>query len=73
MAMAMHGKNNHCVWDRILPRHWFNEANRVKFPGSEMQAIIENTIGRIDQVIDKVSSSLQSDFHSKSLARYSTE
>jgi serine/threonine-protein kinase HipA len=62
MAMAMHGKNNHYVWDKILPRHWFSEAKHVEFPEFEMQAIIEGTIARVDQVIDVVASSLGDDF-----------
>jgi serine/threonine-protein kinase HipA len=62
MAMALHGKNSHCVWDKIMPRHWFDEAKRVKFPASEMQTIIEETISRIDEDVDKVFSSLQDDF-----------
>jgi serine/threonine-protein kinase HipA len=32
MAMAIHGENNHYVWDKILPRHWFDEAKKVGFP-----------------------------------------
>lgn len=62
MAMALHGKNNRYVWDKILPRHWFDEAKNVHFPESEMQAIIDDTLGSIDQVIDKVSSCLPDDF-----------
>lgn len=62
MAMAMHGKNNHYVWDEILPRHWFSEAKHVEFPEFEMQAIIEDTIARVEQVMDVVASSLQDDF-----------
>jgi serine/threonine-protein kinase HipA len=62
MAMALHGKYNHYGWDKILPRHWFGEAKNVKFPESEMQAIIDDTFSRIDQVIDKVSSCLPNDF-----------
>lgn len=62
MAMALHGKNSHYVWDKILPRHWFDEAKNVQFPESEMQAIIDGTLGHIDQVIDKVSSCLPDNF-----------
>jgi serine/threonine-protein kinase HipA len=62
MAMAVHGKNNQYVWDKILPHHWFDEAKKVKFPKSEMQIIIEDTISRIDEDVDKVYSSLRDDF-----------
>ncbi len=62
MAMALHGKNNHYVWDKMLPRHWFDEAKKVKFPESEMQTIIEDTFNRIDQVINNVSSCLPDNF-----------
>jgi serine/threonine-protein kinase HipA len=62
MAMALHGENSHYVRDKIMPRHWFDEAKRVKFPESEMQTIIEETISRIDEDVDKVFSSLQDDF-----------
>lgn len=62
MAMALNGKNKHYRWHEIMPRHWFNESKKVDFPESEMQAIIEQTIGSIDSVITDVVSRLPADF-----------
>ncbi len=62
MAMALNGKNKHYTWHEIMPRHWFNESKKVDFPASEMQAIIDNTLGSIDTVIEEVTSRLPAGF-----------
>ena len=62
MAMALNGKNKHYAWYEIMPRHWFNESKKVDFPASEMQTIIDNTLGSIDAVIEDVTSRLPADF-----------
>jgi len=64
MAMALHGKNTHYAWHEILPRHWFDEAKKVDFPETEMQAIIDQAINNVDSVIANVSSQLSKDFPS---------
>jgi serine/threonine-protein kinase HipA len=62
MAMALHSKNTHYAWHEILSRHWYAEAKTVDFPETEMQAIIDKTIGAIDAVITNVSSRLAAGF-----------
>lgn len=62
MAMALNGKNKHYAWHEIMPRHWFDESKKVDFPETEMQAIIDQTIGSIDTVIADVSSRLPDSF-----------
>ncbi len=58
MAMALNGKNKHYTWNEIMPRHWFDEARKIGFPESEMQAIIDNSLNSINSVIDDVISRL---------------
>jgi len=62
MAMALHGKNTHFAWHKIMPRHWIAQSKRVGFPESEMQAIIDQTIEKLDRVINDVSMRLPSGF-----------
>jgi len=62
MAMALHGKNVHYHWNKIMPRHWFDESKKVDFPKSDMQEIIDKTLSNLDNVIERVSSKLTSDF-----------
>ncbi len=62
MAMALHGKNTHYTWHEIMPRHWFDEAKKVNFPKTEMQAIIEHTMSNIEPIIENISSRLPDDF-----------
>lgn len=62
MAMALHGKNCHYKWYEIMPRHWFEESKRVDFPESEMQAIIDQTLSKIEDVIAEVNSKLPDKF-----------
>ena len=64
MAMALHGKNKHYRWDQVMLRHWFDESNKVDFPESEMQAIIDQTLGNIGSILDDVRSRLPTDFPS---------
>jgi serine/threonine-protein kinase HipA len=62
MAMSLSGKNKHYEWHKIMLRHWFNEAKRVGFPATEMQAIIDDTPGKIEPVIAAISARLPADF-----------
>lgn len=62
MAMALRGKNTHYHWHEIMPKHWYSEAKRVDFPESEMQGIIDDTLGSMEQVIDTVSAQLPGGF-----------
>jgi len=62
MAMALHGVNTHYKWHGIMPRHWFNESWKVNFPETEMQAIIDDVLGNVENIISTVSSKLPKDF-----------
>lgn len=62
MAMALHGKNAHYAWHEIMPRHWFNESKKIDFPKAGIQAIIDETLGKLDVVINDVASRLPSSF-----------
>ncbi len=62
MAMALNGKNKHYRLHEIVPRHWFDESKKVNFPENEMQTIIDQTLGKIESVINKVTSQLPEGF-----------
>lgn len=62
MAMALHSQNTHYTWHEVMSRHWFEESRRVDFPATEMQAIIDQTIGAMDDVITGISTRLPADF-----------
>jgi serine/threonine-protein kinase HipA len=58
MAMALMGKNRHDEWNKMLYRHWLSTAKVCRFPTDEMEKIIAEILGCMDQVIDKVSGEL---------------
>jgi serine/threonine-protein kinase HipA len=62
MAMALHSKNTHYHWCNMLPRHWLAESKEVNFPKTDMQDIIDQSLSDLDDVINKVSSELPTDF-----------
>lgn len=62
MAMALNGKNKHYRWNEIMPRHWFDESKKDDFSETEMQAIIEQTLGKIKSVINAVTLRLPEGF-----------
>ena len=62
MAMALNGKNKHYRWNEIMPRHWFDESKKDDFSETEMQAIIEQTLGKIKSVINTVTLRLPEGF-----------
>ena len=64
MAMALKGKNRHYHWARILHRHWLGTAHACRFPAEEMEAIIDDLLGRMDGVIQAVTDQLSPSFPS---------
>ena len=62
MAMALRGQNVHYAWHEIMPRHWFSQSDKVQFPKSQVQQIIEEAADKLDSVIDSVSANLSPDF-----------
>lgn len=45
-----------------MPRHWFNQATKVKFSELEMRMIIDETVNAIDSVFFNVSKRLPHNF-----------
>ena len=45
-----------------MPRHWFDESKKPGFPKTEMQIIIDQTLGKIESVIGEVTLRLPGDF-----------
>lgn len=62
MAMALTGKNRHDDWNFMLYRHWFSTAKACHFPAGGMEEVIVETLERLDQVIDQVSTQLSDSF-----------
>mgnify|MGYP001195922156 CR=1 FL=1 len=62
MAMALTGKNRHYDWNAMLYRHWLSTAKACHFPADGMEEIITEVLGRLDQVVDQVSSQLPGSF-----------
>ena len=62
MAMALHSKNVHYAWHEIMPRHWFSQSEKVHFPRSQMQQIMEEAADRLDSVTDTVAANMPADF-----------
>lgn len=62
MAMALTGKNRHYKWHTMQYRHWLSTAKACHFPVDEMEAIIADSLDRVDQVIDEVSGQLPQEF-----------
>jgi serine/threonine-protein kinase HipA len=62
MAMALIGKNRHDEWHMLLYRHWLSTAKACRFPTNEMEKIISEIPGRMDQVIDEVGKKLPASF-----------
>ena len=63
--MSLNGKNKHYDWHGIMPHHWFEQAKKINFPETDMQAIIDQTIGDVHSVIAGVSARLSGDYPSE--------
>jgi serine/threonine-protein kinase HipA len=62
MAMAIQGKGRHYHWWPILYRHWLSTAKACRFPSDEMEAIIDQSLARMDDVITGVAGQLPPSF-----------
>lgn len=62
MAMALRGKNRHYEWSRIVYRHWLGTARACRLPAEEMEAIIGDLAGRVEEVLAKVVGQLPASF-----------
>jgi serine/threonine-protein kinase HipA len=64
MAMAVVGKNRHYRWGDIRRDHWLRTAQKCHFDRSHAEAIIDECVSRVDDVIAEVSSQIPVDFPS---------
>ncbi|MCP3662980.1 MAG: type II toxin-antitoxin system HipA family toxin [Gammaproteobacteria bacterium] len=55
MAMAVSGQNRHYHWHNILPRHFVSTAKKAKFSQKMAQEVVDETLDRVEEVIDLVS------------------
>jgi serine/threonine-protein kinase HipA len=62
LAMAVRGKNVHYLLNQIQRRHWIAQGQRVGFPASEVETMIDELTAQTGPVIDEVSSQLPEDF-----------
>lgn len=62
MAMSVDGKNKHYNWGEIQKRHWTSMARTVRFPEDELVAIFRELLDSMDDVINRVASSLPAGF-----------
>lgn len=62
MAMGLKSKNKHYRWDKIQRRHWLAMAGLCKFDEETMDKIIDEVCDQAEDVVDKVSTALPSDF-----------
>ncbi|MFO7713028.1 type II toxin-antitoxin system HipA family toxin [Desulfosarcina sp.] len=58
MAMAIQGNRRHYHWWPILYRHWLSTSKACRFPPDEMEAIIDRTLAKMDDVITGVAGQL---------------
>jgi len=62
MAMALSGKNRHYHWDKIRSRHFMGTAKQAGFNEKTAKVIMDEMMGMVDEVIEKVESQLPADF-----------
>lgn len=62
MAMAVRGKSTHYQWQKIQLRHWLSTAKACGFPADEMESIVKNLFGQMDDVIEHVQGILPQGF-----------
>ena len=62
MAMALTGKNVHYHWHSMQLRYFLETANRVNYAVKRAEAILEETLEKVDIVIARVSQQLPRDF-----------
>lgn len=62
MAMSLRSESRQYRWERMFRRHWLSTAKICNFPEDEMVQIIENILGKMDRVVEQVSSELPKGF-----------
>lgn len=62
MAMAVHGKNRHYRWSRILGRHWLEMGKRCGMEASEVRDIIQSVVDNVPGAIEYAAGELPSGF-----------
>ena len=62
MAMSIDSKNKHYYWQEIIKRHWSALARKPRFPETELPTVFQELLDNMDDVINRVVSSLPDDF-----------
>jgi serine/threonine-protein kinase HipA len=62
MAMSVVGTKKNYLWERIHVDNWIRTADACNFSTTAMREIIEDVLGNMDSVIEKVQTQLPSDF-----------
>lgn len=65
MAMALKGKNNHYHWFNVQRRHFIEAAKNANYSAGRAEMILDEILGQVDNVINKVSSNLPDTFPNK--------
>lgn len=66
MAMALRGKNNHYHyhWCNVQRRHFIETAKTAKFSPEKAESLLDEMLGKVDDVIESVSHKLPNTFPS---------
>ncbi len=62
MAMAVLGKNKHYRWERIVRKHWLENARKCRFDKVEMEKIINNCCDIFPGAIQSVEKTIPEEF-----------
>jgi serine/threonine-protein kinase HipA len=65
MAMALRGKNNHYHWYNIQRRHFLHTADMVNYSVNRAEEMLDEMLGQVDAVIEKVIAQLPEHFPSE--------
>lgn len=62
MAMGLQGKSKCYRWNQVLHRHWLSTAKQSRFPVSAAESMIQETLQRMDAVLEQVITSTPPEF-----------
>ncbi len=65
MAMALKGKNNHYHWDKLQRRYFIETAKAANYSSERAEVIIEEMLGKVELVVEKVADNLPPKFPSQ--------
>lgn len=62
MAMALKGESNHYHWYNVQRRHFIKTAKAVNYSTEKAEAILNEMLNKVDEVIETVSTQLPKAF-----------